>query len=268
LAFLCDTHCHLYLDQFDQDFEAVIERASLANVKKILVPGIDLETSRIAIELADRYSGTLFSAAGIHPNYASQVGQDDIEQLRNLLKNTNSIRAIAEIGLDFYREWASPDDQRFVLGEMLKLAEEFNLPICLHVREAAREIIAILDPWFNLLDTNNHPLCANPGVFHSYDGTSLISDWAINHNFKLGISGPVTYKKAGDLRDAIVNIGLDRLILETDSPYLTPQPQRGKRNEPAFIPLIAAELGKLFSKDMAEIAEKTSRNAENLFKWQ
>ena len=267
MNYFCDTHCHLYLDEFHQDINDVIHRANVDIVKKILVPGIDLETSRQAINLSEQYTGVLYPAVGIHPNYANRASSEDIENLHQLLQNDASIRAIGEIGLDYYRTWSSPAEQNLIFKEMLKLAEEFNKPICLHVRQAGKEIFNILDPWFTNLSAQNHPLCDCPGVFHAFDGSKEIARWAIEHNFKLGIGGTLTYKKAQIIRDTVAEIGSDHLILETDAPYLAPQPHRGKRNEPAYIKFIADELSKILQEELENIAGETSCNAGILFRW-
>lgn len=267
MTFLCDTHCHLYLEEFQDDINTVIHQAILAGVKKILVPGIDYPTSKTAVELSEKYAGVLFPAVGIHPNYSSRVGIEEINLLKELLSNTPAIRAIGEIGLDFYRTWSTPDEQYYIFNEMLKLAEEFNLPVCLHVRDAADEIIKVLEPWYASLVGKQHPLMENPGVFHAFDGNANIVKWALAHNFRLGIGGTVTYKKAQLQRDALLQLGSEHLILETDAPYLSPHPYRGKRNEPSYVQYTANKLSVLLSESSTKIAEITSQNANNLFRW-
>ncbi len=264
---LCDTHCHLYLDEFKEDLNAVIHRAVQAGVSYILVPGIDYQSSIAAVELSEKYAGVLFPAVGIHPNYSSKAGIEDINQLRVLIENNPSIRAIGEIGLDFYRTWSSHEDQYFIFKEMLKLSEEFNLPICLHVRDSSDEILKVLDPWYTSLLEKQHPLVDNPGVFHSFDGNDEVAQWAVNHHFKFGVSGTVTYKKAQSLRDALSNLDPKHLIIETDAPYLSPHPYRGKRNEPAYVKFTADKLAEILSLNPEEIYDSTSRNAAQLFRW-
>ncbi len=127
---MCDTPCHLYLEAFSQDLENVLERAAETGVTKILVPGIDVDTSIRAIELSNKYPRTIYAAAGIHPNYSNGIGEGEISKIEELLRNNKGIRAIGEIGLDYYRTWSSRDDQVFVLKEMLSLAEQFSLPVC------------------------------------------------------------------------------------------------------------------------------------------
>lgn len=264
---LCDTHCHLNLEQFQDDLNAVIHRSVQAGVRKILVPGIDFASSQEAVELSERYAGVIYPAVGIHPNNSSKVGIEEINKLRMLISYNPGIRAIGEIGLDFYRTWASYEDQYYIFNEMLKLAEEFNLPICLHVRDASKEILDVLDPWYAKLAGIQHTIMNRPGVFHSFGGNEAVAQWAIERNFMLGISGPVTYNKAESLRSSISALGLDHIILETDAPYLSPQPKRGKRNEPANIQFIAEKLSEVLSMPVEDICEITSRNAQKLFEW-
>ncbi len=264
---LYDTHCHLYLKDYAIDLESVIQRARESGIEKILVPGVDMASSRQAIELSDRYSGTLFAAAGIHPNDSSGCTNEEIRQIRDILNTHREICAVGEIGLDFYRTWSPCEDQLYVFNEMLKLSADFNLPVCLHVREAAEEVISVLEGWHSDLLKHNHPLAKNPGVFHSFDGNPLIAQWAVQHDFMVGVSGTVTYPKAQNIRDSLSAIGIDHIITETDGPYLSPQAQRGKRNEPVFVQYTAEEISRSLGIDLEVIEEKTRKNADHLFKW-
>ncbi len=268
MPLLCDTHCHLFMDDFSQDLDEVVQRAVEAGVGKILVPGIDLETSRKAIELADRYPGLIAPAVGIHPNHSGGIVDDNIAALEKLIRTTSNVRALGEIGLDLYRTWSSFEDQVFVFTKMLHLAGQYNLPVCLHVRESAAEIIRVLDDWYADLYNTHHPLSQNPGVFHAFDGSDLILRWGMDHNFVFGIGGMVSYPKSSALRDQLLEIGPDRMILETDSPFLAPQPFRGKRNEPAYVKCVADEISKITGQPLETILQWTERNAERLFLWQ
>jgi TatD DNase family protein len=265
LSSLCDTHCHLYLDDYAQDLDEVIQRAREAGVGRLLIPGIDIETSQKAVELACRYADLMVPAAGIHPNYSRGIGKDEVKKLEVILHASAEIRAIGEIGLDYYRDRSSKDDQIAIFQSMLDLAEQFNLPVCLHVRESAEDIIHILDGWYADLYRHNHPLAQNPGVFHSFDGSDLILKWGMDHEFMFGINGMVTYPKSQALREKLPRIGMERLLTETDSPYLTPQPHRGKRNEPAHVKYIVEEIGKVLDCPVETIIESTGSNAERLF---
>jgi TatD DNase family protein len=268
LPHLCDTHCHLYLEEFAQDLNPVIERALESGITKILVPGIDIKTSQQTIALCGDYPGVLYAATGIHPNYAHQVGMAEVQDLEDLLKNNPGIRAIGEIGLDYYRTRALPEEQVFVFKEMLKLAADYNLPICIHVRQAEDDLLQILESWYTALQSSHRALAQNPGVFHSFDGSAKIADWALKHHFRLGISGRITYKSADDLRESLQQIGLENLITETDSPYLTPHPYRGKRNEPSYVNYIANVISQVLKIETDKIKEISSQNANLLFKWE
>jgi TatD DNase family protein len=268
LALLTDTHCHLYLDEFASDLDSTVSRALDAGVEKILVPGVDANTSRQAVELAARYPGLVFPAAGIHPNYASARDKDEIVRIKEILIENPDIAAIGEIGLDYYHEWSSRQDQTNIFKLMLQLADEFNLPVCLHVRDSAQEMIQVLDEWHISLVRHNHPLAQKPGVFHSYSGSDVLCKWGLEHGFMFGVSGMVTYPKSQALRDNLLKIGLDRLLSETDAPYLSPQPNRGKRNEPAFVKHTVEEIARLFNVPIEQAAEKLKYNAKLVLHWE
>lgn len=267
MAHLCDTHCHLYLDQFQDDLAEVVQNAHSQGVKKILVPAIDLDSCQQALELCLQYPGLIYAAAGIHPNYAKEDKKQDIAAINELLSSSNEFRAIGEVGLDFYRTWASIETQEAVFKEMLALAVAHCLPICLHVRESGDEIINLLEPWYAQLISASHPLAESPGVFHSFEGNHKLARWAIEHQFYLGISGTVTYKKSNRLRDIVSEVGLEHLILETDAPYLSPQPVRGQRNNPGNVNFVVDEIAHTLACGRDLVVEVTSQNAGKLFKW-
>ena len=264
---LTDTHCHLYQDDFASDLDRAVSRALDAGVEKILVPGVDAGTSRQAVELASQYPGLIFPAVGIHPNYASKRDKGEVVRIKEILIENPGITAIGEIGLDYYHEWSSRQDQTEILKTMLQLADEFNLPVCLHVRDSAQEIIQVLDDWYICLIRHNHPLAQKPGIFHSYSGSDVICKWGLEHGFMFGVSGMLTYPKSQALRDNLLEIGLDRLLSETDAPYLSPQPTRGKRNEPAFVRHTVEEIARLFNVSLELAAEKLNHNAELVLHW-
>ncbi len=175
--------------------------------------------------------------------------------------------AIGEIGLDYYRQHTPFDQQRMMFREQLKLAEELSLPVIIHDREASHDLMAMLTEWHAGLVRAGHPLKDRPGVLHSFSADLETGLAAIELNFCLGITGPVTFTNAVDRKAIVRNLPLDHLLLETDSPYLTPHPHRGKRNEPAYIPLIAEEIAKLHNTSPKEVAEITYANATRLFQW-
>lgn len=269
---LTDTHCHLYLEQFTGDIDEVIRRAVEAGVKKMLAPGMDLETSRAAIELAETYSN-VFAAVGFHPTEAQKMDKESFSELCKLARHEKTV-AIGEIGLDYY--WVKDGErqalQRQNLLPHLELACELNKPVILHLREendaesgaATDDLLNILEPWCENLTA----LKSQPGVFHSFNGNLGSAKRAMEMNFLIGITGPVTYKKNESQRELVRQLPLDRILIETDSPFQTPVPYRGKRNEPANVRLIADKIAELHQTTREAVANITTENANRLFGWE
>lgn len=260
---MIDTHCHLYLGQFDDDRDDVILGAVKDGVQHFLVPGIDAATSKASVELSNSYSKYIYSAVGIHPNYSEDSNPNLILEL--LKSQRCKIFALGEIGLDFYRNYSSPDMQIETFNKMLEFAKEFNLPICIHNRNADIKLIEILDKWY---DKRTLPLnSTRNGVFHAFTESESIAEWGIAHGFYFGIGGPITYKKSVQMRNVVKMIGLNNLILETDAPYLSPVPFRGKRNTPQNLIHIVRSLADVFSCNVQEVINKTDENANRLFQF-
>jgi TatD DNase family protein len=274
---LTDTHCHLDFNKFDQDRDAVIQRAIEIGVTRILIPALELESSRAAIKLAESHPN-LFAAVGFHPTDLDTWSESSIKNLRNLVASVDKIVAIGEIGLDYY--WVKEPDKRTqqheVLRQQLKLAQEVNKPVVIHMREenddwfgqASIDLLEILREWHNELRTESHPLAERPGVLHSYNGNLETARKAIALNFYIGVTGPVTYKNAEEKRNIIKQLPLDKVLIETDAPFLTPVPHRGKRNEPAFVAYIADKIAEIHMKTREQVAEITAANAARLFGWE
>ncbi len=260
-----DTHCHLDFERYDEDRSQVIQRAWKAGLVFMLNPGIDLRTSQKAINLSQKYPGKIFAAVGIHPNYGRAWTGDLVDGLRETARKTN-VLAIGEIGLDYYREHTPHHQQRKMFQEQLALAEEIGLPVIIHNRQSTQDLLAILDSWQQGLLNSNNPLAENPGVLHSYSDDIESAERAMEMNFYIGISGPVTFTNAPDRKAVTRALPLERILLETDAPFLAPHPHRGKRNEPAYIPLIAEEIAKLHNTSAKTVAETTHANAIRLFK--
>ncbi len=260
-----DTHCHLNLNLFQEDLEAVLERARSANVCRIMIPAIDLESSHLAIKLCERYN-QLFAAVGVHPNDAANWNDSCLDELRQLAKHPRVV-AIGEIGLDYYRDRCPREKQLSVLQDLLQLAQECNLPVVLHSRQSLDDMWAVLQDWLNDFPKMQGKRQASLGVLHSYEGPVDTAYALIDAGFYIGINGPVTFKNASDRHELVHSLPLDSLLLETDSPYLTPVPYRGQRNEPAYIPLIAQKIADLKAVTAAGVAETTTQNADRLFKW-
>jgi len=269
---LTDTHCHLDDHKFNADRAEVIQRATEAGVIRILVPGLCHRSSKDAARLAES-NPNIYAAVGFHPTDLKEFTEKTFEEVKALASRPKVV-AIGEIGLDYYwvKEDAARAVQRARLKEQLTLAQEINKPVVLHLREendaqfgeAARDLLEILEEWQNGLPSS---LADNPGVLHSFNGTLEIARQALALNFYLGVTGPVTYKNAEKKRDVIKQLPLDKILIETDAPFLTPVPQRGKRNEPAFVRHIADKIADIHSKSPAEIAAVTATNATRLFAW-
>jgi TatD DNase family protein len=263
LISLVDTHCHLTEDEFDSDREQVIQRAQSAGIHKILVPGIDLESSHQAIELSKEYP-TLYAGVGIHPHNASDWKPSIEEEIRSLAQSTHVV-AIGEIGLDFYRNLSPKGKQIDVFQAQLEIAAELHLPVIVHNRDATEDVVSILVDWSKRYDAS---LPEGRGVLHAYSADVSVANTVINAGFFLGIAGPITYKNNHELREIAASVPLSRLLIETDSPNLTPHPYRGKRNEPVNVALVAEYLSKVVGEDISYTARITSENAAGLFGWE
>ncbi|GAB1469729.1 TatD family hydrolase [Chloroflexota bacterium] len=272
---LTDTHCHLYWNKFNEDREAVIQRAIDSGVTKMLVPGTTIETSREAIELAEKYA-QVYAAVGIHPTDADVFTEKDMDELHKLAAH-EKVAAIGEVGLDYYwvKESAKQKHQRDVLSLQVQMAEALKKPLVIHLRESGDategqvfdDLFSLITPWVEKWRKDGHPLGSQPGVLHSFNGNFSLAAKAIELGFYLGVTGPVTYPKNENHREMIKKLPEERILIETDSPFLAPVPFRGKRNEPAFVLHIADKIAEIHSKSPAEIAAITTANADRLFAW-
>jgi TatD DNase family protein len=262
---LTDTHCHLDFDWFDDDRAQVIERAREADIQKLLNPGISVQSSQIAIHLADTFR-EVYAAVGVHPNDGSSWDSDSLSRIRELSSHPKVI-AIGEIGLDYYRKRTPPELQRRIFLEQLELAAELSLPVVIHSREAMGDMLNILSEWHAGLEINQPGLAKFPGVLHSFSGNAAEAETVCSLNFLVGITGPVTFQKAVELQDLVIRLPLRSLLIETDAPFLTPHPYRGKRNEPARVKLVAEKVAELRQESYTTITETTAENAAKLFGW-
>lgn len=258
---MIDTHCHINFEAYDEDRPQVIERAALAGVTLIINPGVDVESSREGVALAAQYEG-IYAAVGLHPNSTADWDESQLD-IFAALAGESKVVAIGEIGLDYYWD-KSPKEKQFAAFEaQLALASRLELPVIIHNREASEGVIAILEKWAADLPDS---LKNRPGVLHSFSAPAAIAQRALDAGFYLGFTGPITYKNADDLRRIATNVPLDRIVVETDGPFLTPMPYRGKRNEPAYIPYMVERLAALKQISDEEMARATTENAERLFK--
>ncbi len=242
---LIDTHCHLDFDSFDDDRDDVMTRARQAGVVAMIVPALDMGNMQPVLGLADRYPD-VYAAIGVHPNSTADWDDAWIESLRTAAAHPKVV-AIGEIGLDYYWDKSPQAIQQHALRSQLNLAAELDLPVIIHNRDSTADVLALLA---------DSPLVGRPnaGVLHSFSGDWAAAEVALAMGFYIGITGPVTFKKAEELRRIAAQLPLDRLLIETDAPFLTPQPYRGKRNEPAYVRYVAEAIAaerKMTADDLA-----------------
>ena len=251
-----DTHTHLFASEFDNDIDIVIKNALDNGISKMLLPNIDSTTTTKMLQLCDRYPNTCYPMIGLHP---CSIKKDNLEKeishVEQMLSQ-NKFIAVGEIGLDLYWDKSTLDLQKIAFESQIEIAKKYQLPIVIHVRDSFDEAIEIVE---RLNDDNLS------GVFHCFTGNLEEAQRIINlNNFYLGIGGVVTFKNGG-INKIINQVSLDRIILETDSPYLSPTPFRGTRNESKYLLNIAHKMAELYNIDIEDIAKKTTKNAIDLF---
>ncbi len=248
-----DTHSHLFLPEFDNDRAEVIQRALHSGVQKIILPNIDSASIEPLNNMASAYPGTCYPLMGLHPTSVNENYRKELEVIESRLK-AGRYAGIGETGIDLYWDKTFIVQQKTALVTQLEWAVLYNLPVILHVRESFPEIFEVLLPFNGKIQ----------GIFHAYSGDVDIARRVTAMGFKLGIGGMVTYKKS-TLPEVIKEISLEHLVLETDSPYLTPIPYRGKRNESSYIRYIAEAIHQIKNVTLELVAETTTRNAMELF---
>jgi TatD DNase family protein len=253
---MIDSHCHLDFPDFDADRDEVLTRSVDAGVRTVINPGTDLETSRRAIALTERYDN-VYAAVGVHPHDASRLDERTLTQLRQLVSHPKVV-AIGEIGLDYYRDLSPRGQQRAAFEAQLALAADLDLPVIVHQRESAADVMTSLRVWAE----DGHPGC----VLHAFSGDKTMADQAVSLGFFIGVGGPVTFKNARRLPEIIPRLPLSCLVIETDAPYLAPHPYRGKRNEPAYVVLVAERLAQLYGIPRDELARQVTENTLRLFR--
>lgn len=261
---LIDTHCHLDFHDFDRERSEILGHARRSGIQAVINPGVNILSSRETIKISDQFEN-LYVAVGVHPNEANAWDDESLESLEQLAVHEKVV-AIGEIGLDYYRDRTPRQVQIKALERQLDLARKYNLPVIIHNREANQDILDILESWHASLVRLGSPLANQPGVLHSFSADQNTAERSILVNFYLGITGPVTFPNAKELRELISEIPLDNLLLETDSPFLAPQPKRGKRNEPAFLVFIAQKVAEVKNVSLDSVARITTANARRLFK--
>ncbi|MFB1051085.1 TatD family hydrolase [Paraliobacillus sp. JSM ZJ581] len=252
---LFDTHVHLNVRQFDQDREEVIERAKEAGVTHMVIVGFDHETIPKAIELAETYEH-FYAAVGWHPVDAIDFTEKELKWLEELASHPKVV-ALGEMGLDYHWDKSPHDVQKEVFRKQIRLAREVNMPIIIHNREATEDIIKILQ---------EEQASEVGGIMHCYNDDPIYVPACLDMNFYISLGGPVTFKNAKLPKEVAKMVPLDRLLIETDCPFLAPHPNRGKRNEPAYVALVADQIATLRGISAEEVQEATRKNAHHLFR--
>jgi TatD DNase family protein len=254
IMYLIDTHAHLHTPQFDPDRKQVLERAALAGVARIIEIGYDLESSRAAIAFAEQHAH-IQAVVGIQPNHAAELPADWLAQVAALAAHPKVV-GIGEIGFDYYWNKATPEQQEAVFRAQLNLARELHLPVVIHTREAQADTLRVLQ----------HVAHGQPGIMHSFSGDWAFAEACLAVGFMLSFSGPISFPKALDLHEVVRRVPANRILSETDSPYLAPQPVRGKRNEPAYVRHVVERLAQLRGVAVEEIAAQVWQNATETLK--
>ncbi|NMA69032.1 MAG: TatD family hydrolase [Desulfitobacterium sp.] len=249
-----DTHAHLDDHRFKGDLEEILKNMKEAQISRVINIGYDLPSSRRSVDLAHKYE-EIYAAIGFHPHNAKDATEEALKKLKNLAKEDKVI-AWGEIGLDYYRDLSPRKVQREVFIRQIELADEVGLPVVVHDRDAHGD----------LLDIVKTHTPKNGGVFHCYSGSWEMAKELLNLGFYLSFAGPLTFKNARHSVEVARNIPLDRFVLETDSPYLTPEPYRGKRNEPAYVRYIAQKFADIRGMSLEEVAEQSFANGNKLFR--
>jgi len=253
---LTDSHAHIYGNEFHADFDAMLARATAAGVRTIVAVGADLESSRMAVELANGYKN-IYAAVGIHPHDAEGVTETDYVAIEALAAGCSKVVAIGEIGLDFYRDRSPRIDQEEVFRRFIRLAAKLSLPIIIHDRDAHERIMAIL---------REEDASRVGGVLHCFSGDTAMAAECVALGFYISIPGTVTYPGNHALHEVVRQTKIENMLLETDCPYLTPVPHRGKRNEPAYVRLTAEKVAELKGLTLTDVARITTRNTARLFR--
>ena len=249
-----DTHVHLNADQYEEDIDEVIQRAQEAGVEKMVVVGFDRKTILKAMELTEQHA-FIYAVVGWHPVDAIDCTEKDLEWIESLAAHPKVV-GIGETGLDYHWDKSPKDVQQNVFRKQIRLAQKVNLPIIIHNRDATADVVRIL---------KEEEAEKTGGIMHCFGGSVETANECINMNFMISLGGPVTFKNAKAPKEVAAEISLDHLLIETDAPYLAPHPYRGKRNEPAWVTLVAEEIAKLKGLSVDEVATKTTANALKIF---
>lgn len=256
MSCLIDTHSHIDMEDFDNDLDEVILNARNAGVEKIVLPSVDKNSFEKVMEISNKYKD-VYCALGIHPSEAHNAKEEDFEEIIKLI-NTSKVIAIGECGLDYYWDKTYIEEQKKVFLRQIEIARKYKLPLLVHDREAHKDT-------FDLLTQNIKDEI--PIVMHCFSGSLEFARECIKKGMYTALGGVVTFKNAKKAHEIAKEIPLEYLLLETDAPYLTPVPYRGKRNEPAYVKFVAEEIAKIRGISFEEVAETTTANARKIFKF-
>lgn len=249
---MIDTHCHFNDEAYFNDLDLVINKALDNDVKKLIIVGFDNQTIERAIKITNDYE-CCYLAIGYHPEVANDINEEDLIKLEELIIKNKPV-AIGEIGLDYYWVKDNKDKQKWLFRKQIELAKKYNLPIIIHSRDAIADTLEIVKEFDGI-----------KGVMHAYSGSLEMAKEFIKKGFYLGIGGVITFNNAKSLKEVAMNIDLSKILLETDCPYLTPVPFRGKRNESSYIPLIAKKIAEIKEISIEEVSNITDENVKTLF---
>ena len=250
---MIDSHSHIYMDRYDDDRVAVIARAAAAGVTQLLQVGCDLESSRTVVALSERVSG-IYASVGVHPHHAVTLNTDVLGALESLLQHPK-VLAWGEIGLDFYYDHSPPDIQKVAFEAQLQRAIRCEVPVVIHTRDAESDTLDML---------RRYPI-RRGGQVHCFTGTPAMAEQLLDMGFHIGFTGIVSFNRADNVRAALRLVPLERLLIETDSPYLAPKPNRGKRNEPAFVAHVAEAIAEVKAVPVTDVLSHTTQNFYRLY---
>jgi TatD DNase family protein len=261
---LIDSHAHLQDVEFREDFAGVLERAVASGVSRIVLIGEDTANSRNAIQMASP-ADILFATVGVHPHHAGSWNRESCGEIEGMAHESDKVVAVGEVGIDYHYDFSPRNVQIDVFLQQMDIATRLSLPAVIHCREAYPEMLELLR---NHVQTRTSVHAGRPaGIMHCYFGSVSQAFDFIELGFLLGIGGAATFKKAEELHEVIRQVPLEHLVLETDAPYMAPVPHRGKRNEPAYLPLVAERVAELKDVSPNEVARSTTLNAARVFGW-
>ena len=264
VSMFADTHCHLDDRRFEKDLDQIIARAEQEGLVLLINSGADMSSSEASVRLAQRYEGFIFANIGLHPNRINELDAGALKRLRKLAQDP-TVLGIGEIGLDYHWNTFPAWQQKEAFRAQLDLATDLKLPVIIHSRKSTDDVVETLVAWHSSLPAD-HPQKSRPGVLHSWSDTYEKAKPLLEAGFYFGVSGPVTYLNAPERRECTAALPLERILIETDCPYLAPHPHRGKTNQPGYLPLIAAEISRLRAMDVEQLIAACTDNAKTLFK--